>query len=121
LLEQLIDHVDGMLTFIADLTFEIIQKALGAEDAGSYLEQVLVKFNLKFESKELLLDACLLVLTIASYSVSRRPDICAKLDLLLLENTDRLISPQQPALIKSRFCLFLSFYLDSLFKSVPAA
>jgi hypothetical protein len=81
------------------------------------VKQVLEKFNLQFKSEEELLDVCLLSLTIVSYSLVKRPELMASLDQLMIENLPRLIDPNQSPLIRSRMCLFFSFYLDQLFST----
>jgi hypothetical protein len=61
----------------------------------------------------------LCVLSIVSYETAKRQDLMQVLDIKLLEHIDRLISPHTSNnLIRARTAIFLSFYLDSLFRTV---
>jgi hypothetical protein len=85
----------------------------------AYLENVLKKFNLFFSSAEELLDITLVTLSILSYALVKRGDLLQSLDKLILPNLEQFLTPQAPLLIRTRFCLFLSFYLDQLFTTAP--
>ena len=76
LLENIVDHVDGMLTFAVNLNIEIMQHILTGETATSeYVKNILNKFNLSFNSDEELLDVCILSMSVMSYALVRRGDL----------------------------------------------
>lgn len=76
LLESIVDHVDGMLTFTVNLVVEMISNILSSNgQITSYVQQVMEKFNLKFKSGIELLDVCFMTLTILSYAMVKRNDL----------------------------------------------
>lgn len=67
----------------------------------------------KFEP-EVVIDACLVTLSIISYSIVKRPkDLMPLLNQLISENLEKLIVATP--LIKTRLCLFFGYYFDCLF------
>ena len=118
LFENLVDNIDGMLTFSFDLLLQMLASVLAGEaPVQAYVREVLTKFNLQLGSEEELLDMCLLALTIVSYSVVKRAELLGSLDSLLAQHLDKLMGAS--VLIRSRTCLLLAFYLDQLFASLP--
>ncbi|CDW80715.1 UNKNOWN [Stylonychia lemnae] len=119
LLESIIDHVDGMLTFTVNFCIEVIQNIMQGGGQTDYIQQIITKFRLKFESEEEFMEVCLLALTIISYALIKRQDLMRNLDQLVLQHLQTFMSDQQSPIIKNRFCLFLAFYLDQLMLTVP--
>lgn len=116
LLECIVDHVDGMLTFVVNLNLQIMSHILNGTSASDpYVSEIKQKFSLNIQSDEDFLDACLLNISVLSYSLVKRVDLLSSLDELILIHLDKFLDQGTSVLIKSRFSLFLSFYLDQLF------
>ena len=71
-----------MMSFIANFCFEVIEKVASSVDPNNLLilNEIIQKFNLRFNSNEEFVDVCLLVLSIVSYEVSKRNDLLVILD-----------------------------------------
>ena len=71
----MIDHIDGMLTFAAQICMEVFDIAVDNEksiDSSVLLKQIIERYKMNFSSNEELLDVILTLLTIMSYQVCRR-------------------------------------------------
>eukprot|EP00347_Sterkiella_histriomuscorum_P023425 403334689 len=119
LLESLIEHTDGMVTFVSNFCIEAIQNIMQGSGQTEYISQIITKFRLKFDSEQEFLEVCFLVLTIISDKFVKREDLRQTLDMLILQNLETFIHDNQTATTKSRFCLFLTFYLDQLMLTMP--
>lgn len=71
-----------MVTFC----LEAIEVLITNGDINSYplIKQYIEKYGLKMKSSEELIDVCLLALTIISYSIIKRSDLIANVDLKML-------------------------------------
>ncbi len=126
LLEHIVDHIDGMLTFTVNLLLEITQHLLSGGNpqnqlAANEMKDKLSKFSLNTFTDEELLDISLLSLTILSYTLVKRPDLLGCLDKIVVDHLPKLINMQQmpSPLIQSRITLFLGFYIDQLLTTTP--
>ena len=84
----------------------------------AYLKDVIAKFDLRFDSREEVLDVALLGLSIVSYAMIRRQDLLTNLDLRVVQYLEPLLLKEPSPLIRSRMFLFISFYNDVLFRSL---
>ena len=74
-----------MLTFGVNLILEIASSILsGDAKALEYVKEILIKFNVIFNSEEELIDVCLLSLSIISYSMVKRTDLMTELDKVIM-------------------------------------
>jgi hypothetical protein len=76
-LENLVDHVDGMLTFIVDFNLKVMSYILSgglAEDpeTANKIKETIVTFKLNVFSEEDLMDIGLLAMTVLSYTLVKR-------------------------------------------------
>ena len=76
-MEHLVDHVDGMLTFIVDFNLKVMSYILSgglAEDpeTAHKIKETLVTFKLNVFSEEDLLDISLLAMSVLSYALVKR-------------------------------------------------
>ena len=111
--------MDGLLSFAAELLTQFLTSVVTGEvTVQAYVTEVLSKFGLHFASDEELLDVCLICLAVLSYAVVKRGELMAALDSVVGPYLARLL--EHPSLlVKNRLCLFLSFYLDQLFLTLP--
>ena len=95
LLEHIIDHVDGMMSFVVRLNLEIITHLLSQDGQTNapYIADLVQKFNLNVTSEEEFLDICLLSQSIISYSMVKRPELMQQLDVLVVTLFPKLMQP----------------------------
>ncbi len=75
LLESIVDHVDGMLTFTVNFCKESIQNVFSGSGQTQYIKEIISKFKLNFSNEEEFVDVCFLALTIMSYALIQRKDL----------------------------------------------
>ena len=116
LLESICDNIDGSLAYEFYFVVELLDQVFSQNtnlDTYPHLSEW-VGNNILQSSDEQKVDVSLVVLSILSYSVSKRPDLLKLLEKLLKNYVD-LISSSASSLIHNRFCLVLYFYLEYIF------
>lgn len=120
-LEAFADKIDGWISFLSMFWIQAIDWYINgnhnnAQSQLNYL--VLIEFYkqrfLSTNRPEVIIETCLLSLTIVSYLLPKRVDIIAGLDVIVKRNLEALISSH--VLIQSRLAIFLGYFADILFK-----
>lgn len=131
LLEMLCDHIDGSTSFIAQLCAMVVNHAvavLGGQgdsigDPNSpyhILKELQPRYFFTRMGPVQRIEACLVVVTVMSYLLSRRSDLIALLEDLLSKNFAFFADPALDPLVTVRLCLFIGYYCDNLFKAQAA-
>lgn len=80
------------------------------------LEQVILKYNLKFNSPVELFEVCLVCLAATAYMLEKNRDIHNSFDSFMFNNIDKLLQDKsQDILVRQRASLLCSFTLDLLY------
>jgi hypothetical protein len=117
LLENLCDHVDGLLTFVTNFCCEAIRCAASKD----YVEELkknpmLSQFQINFLTKstdEEIIETSLIVLADLNYLISTRKDAFLILENVMKEKMQVLFTSS--VLVKCRLALMLEHYMDKLF------
>lgn len=72
--------------------------------------------NPKFTPAEIRTETCFIGLCIMSYLIPKRVDIVREIETFIEENKANFLGDNMPKLLKSRFCLFLGYFSDTLFQ-----
>ena len=82
LLRSIALQIDGMHTFIVDFALNIIDKTVHKSVHGNqaYVEQIVSKFGLKFESEEAILEVFLMVISVLGDTFGKRADLQGMVD-----------------------------------------
>lgn len=117
LLEEMCDHIDGASSHFCQATVQLVQLSLGgvARTGCSLLQDPLVDRLLQ-QNATVILDACLMVLSIMSYILHQRQDLIQLLQQCLESNYSALTSNQQHPIVRVRVCMLISYYYDNLFE-----
>jgi len=119
-MERLCESIDGTLTFVAVIAFNLLDYSISSNNASEIEE----KFKLLLEYKDSVIvartpavsrvETCLLVLSILSFSLPRRPDLMMLLETTLLGYA-KFFYETPDALIRNRYCLLISYYIENIF------
>jgi len=117
LLENLCDHIDGLLTFITNFCCEAIQCAT-SENFAEQLESnpMLSQYKINFLTKstaEEIIETSLVVLADLSYLISARKDAFLVVENIMKKKIHVLFTSS--VLIRCRLALMLEYYMDKLF------
>lgn len=122
LLEEICDHIDGGLTFVAYFCCEAIRyagKGWSREEVksnavlGSFIESG--SKILTVNSAEEITEICLTTMTIISYSTVSRKDLFKLYEKVLIE-VFSMVFDTPSFLIRCRAALMLGYYAESLFQ-----
>eukprot|EP00331_Platyophrya_macrostoma_P018620 CAMPEP_0176468830 /NCGR_PEP_ID=MMETSP0127-20121128/39381_1 /TAXON_ID=938130 /ORGANISM="Platyophrya macrostoma, Strain WH" /LENGTH=669 /DNA_ID=CAMNT_0017862583 /DNA_START=63 /DNA_END=2069 /DNA_ORIENTATION=- len=118
-LEFLCNHIDGTLTFVAVMALNLIDFSLSSslEQIGDYnmLKDFKDTLIIGGTDKEARLEASLLVLSILSFAIPKRADLMMLLETTIAKYHDVFVNSQN-FIVRSRYCLLISQYLESIFK-----
>jgi len=121
-LESFWDKIDGCISFCSMFWIQSIDCYINGnqnsmEMRPNYL--VLIEFFkgkfLGSKSPEIIIESCVMSLTIISYLLPKRLDILQALDFMLKRNQNSLINDSH-ILIQARMALFYGYFSDILFK-----
>ncbi|KRX04002.1 Armadillo-type fold [Pseudocohnilembus persalinus] len=132
LLEILCDNIDGCTTYVGAVTLSTIRYSLNQiyypqqtqnEDYAQLSQQypsLADQWNslfLRHSSPEIRIETSLVALSVMSYLTQKRPDILQEIENLFQENEKFffVLKENNYRLIQARLCLFLGYYIDSIF------
>ena len=82
LLLDIESNMDGSLTFIVDFCVNLMAKTVdsGSPESQQYVQGIITKFGLKFETQEDIIEVCLMVLCILKEPIKQRMDVQILID-----------------------------------------
>ena len=121
-IEAFADKVDGFLSILTSFWINSIDCYINdnqhnQENYAKYLglSQYFEKRFLNRNSPEVIIETCIMSLTITSYLFPKREDIISLLDYVVTNNSEKLFG-ESHVLIQARMALFLGYFSDILFK-----
>lgn len=121
-IEAFCSKIDGWVSFWSMFCIQAIDWFINENNTNDQTKMnyiVLIElYKEKFLSKlpaEIVVETCLVALSVISFLLPQRTDIISNIDLMMSRNLDKLLSAH--TLIQARMALFYGYYADILFKN----
>jgi len=119
MIENICDHIDGALSFVCFIAFEIINDTIATSlspetpISPQLLEYSKGKFLMS--PPDIKVETCLMIVSVLSYIIPKRNDLLQLLQKTLIQNSNFFLNQSASALVRARLCLILGYYSENLF------
>jgi len=123
LLEILVDHIDGTMTYVIHLAAEAIKFSLKGDDISEipkkYLALTEIADTVFITNTQpiIRIETAIVVFTALSYNLPQREDLHQIVNQTVMHNLKYFINEKTPCLIRVRVTLFLGEYLHELLRN----